>query len=179
MCCFCFQTRRCFRTRRCSHTRGHSIHCDLTTEAAPTTAPQLPSVIVLNKYVGQTRKNTPSFTRRNLFLRDKFCCQYCFKHLPAYDLTYDHVVPRSQGGPTDWNNIVTCCTPCNLRKASRTLKSIPDMKLKVQPRVPTWPELQQKARAFPPNELHPDWALYIVDYGKAQRNAVDDDEYGI
>ena len=60
-------------------------------------------MIVLNKYVGQTRKNTPSFTRRNLFLRDKFCCQYCFKHLPAYDLTYDHVVPRSQGGPTDWN----------------------------------------------------------------------------
>ena len=123
---------------------------------------------------------TPLFTRRNLFLRDKFECQYCHTTLSCDKLTFDHVVPRSRGGDTSWENIVTCCPKCNVRKASRPLSSIPDMKLSRQPWVPSWPELQQKARAFPPRDMHHHWEDYIVDYKpKGDYQPPTDDKYDI
>ena len=70
--------------------------------------------------------------------------------------------PRAKGGGTDWDNIVTACGYCNRKKAARSLKDIKDMSLKQQPHQPTWPELHQKARAFPPKELHADWEDYIL-----------------
>ena len=59
---------------------------------------RLPSVISLKEYVPQTRK--PAFTRFNVFLRDRFACQYCGIALPSHELTFDHVIPRSKGGQT-------------------------------------------------------------------------------
>ena len=72
---------------------------------------RLPSVVSLKTYVKPSR--TPAFTRFNVFLRDRFTCQYCGDH---HDLTFDHVTPRSKGGQTTWENVVTACSPCNLLK---------------------------------------------------------------
>ena len=75
---------------------------------------RLPSVISLKEYVPQARK--PAFTRFNVFLRDRFDCQYCgHRHYPE-ELTFDHVIPRRCGGQTTWENVVAACSPCNLKK---------------------------------------------------------------
>ena len=68
---------------------------------------RLPSVIALKEFIPLARR--PAFTRFNVFLRDRFCCQYCGDHCPAHELTFDHVVPRSRGGRTTWTNVVTAC----------------------------------------------------------------------
>jgi len=60
------------------------------------------------------------FSRINIYTRDRFTCQYCGARFLAEDLTFDHVVPRSAGGRTSWDNIVTACVPCNSSKANRT-----------------------------------------------------------
>src|SRR3954454_17043367 len=82
---------------------------------SPSFAMRLPSVVALKEYVAQDRP--PAFTRFNLFLRDAFACQYC---RASDDLTFDHVIPRSRGGRTTWENIVTACAPGNLHKGGRT-----------------------------------------------------------
>ena len=83
----------------------------------------VPSVIVLKSYA--RRAHNVRFSRHNIYRRDNFECLYCGasalrKELLLTDLTFDHVVPRAQGGPTTWENIATCCLPCNLKKGSRT-----------------------------------------------------------
>lgn len=60
------------------------------------------------------------FNRNNLFYRDKHICQYCGDKFKASELTFDHVMPKSRGGPTNWENIVSCCHTCNNKKADRT-----------------------------------------------------------
>ena len=76
---------------------------------------RIPSVVVLKEFVRPQKR--VAFTRFNLFLRDEFCCQYCGA---KGDLTFDHVLPRSKGGITSWENVVAACSPCNLRKGGRT-----------------------------------------------------------
>ena len=78
---------------------------------------RMPSVVVLKEFVKPQKR--VAFTRFNLFLRDEFCCQYCGAR---GDLTFDHVVPRSRGGVTSWENVVAACSPCNLRKGNKTLR---------------------------------------------------------
>ena len=75
---------------------------------------RLPSVVSLKTYIRPTRN--PAFTRFNVFLRDRFECQYCGDD---DDLTFDHVIPRSRGGRTTWDNVVAACAPCNLSKGGR------------------------------------------------------------
>ena len=72
-------------------------------------------------------------SKKEIFLRDRYTCQYCSKK--AQDLTLDHVVPRRQHGPHTWENVVTACTRCNLRKAGRTPAEA-KMKLVKIPRAP-------------------------------------------
>ena len=79
---------------------------------------KVPSVISLKEYV--KNQKSPIFTRFNVFLRDKFSCQYCGS---KNELTFDHLLPRSKGGKTDWNNVVTACSSCNVKKGGRLLKS--------------------------------------------------------
>ncbi|OYW58600.1 MAG: HNH endonuclease [Rhodobacterales bacterium 12-65-15] len=98
-----------------------------------------------------------AFTRFNLFLRDEFCCQYCGAR---GDLTFDHVVPRSKGGITSWDNVVAACSPCNLRKGSRTLRQS-GLYLNRLPRAPSPEEMQAHGRRFPPNHLHESWMDYL------------------
>lgn len=116
---------------------------------------QLPSVVSLKQYVDQDRP--PAFTRFNLFLRDSFSCQYCGT---ASDLTFDHIIPRSRGGRTTWENIVTACAPCNLRKGGRTPKEA-DMRPGKPPARPSMYELQELGRRFPPHYLHESWLDYL------------------
>jgi 5-methylcytosine-specific restriction endonuclease McrA len=100
---------------------------------------KLPKVLQLF----QTHKLSQNvkFTRMNVFYRDQFQCQYCSTRLPANELTFDHVVPVSQSGGTNWDNVVTCCKPCNTHKGSKTLKAA-NMKLLKTPKKPRWsPEL--------------------------------------
>src|SRR5688500_6343293 len=77
---------------------------------SPSLDMKIPSVIALRQYVRPSE--FPAFTRFNLFLRDRFCCQYCGS---PHHLTFDHVVPRRLGGKTTWENVATACAPCNQR----------------------------------------------------------------
>lgn len=122
---------------------------------SPTFEMRLPSVVSLKHYVAQDR--APAFTRFNLFLRDGFACQYCGR---AEDLTFDHVIPRSRGGRTTWENIVTACAPCNLGKGGRTPREA-GMQPRRFPRRPTSYELQDHGRRFPPRHLHESWLDYL------------------
>ncbi|MEM7684196.1 MAG: HNH endonuclease, partial [Pseudomonadota bacterium] len=84
---------------------------------SPSIAMKLPSVVVLRDYVRPARY--PAFTRFNLFLRDEFSCQYCGTN---GEMTFDHVIPRSRGGRTTWENVVAACGRCNLRKGNLTVR---------------------------------------------------------
>lgn len=82
---------------------------------------RLPSVIRLLRYITISRRlDDVPFSRANIYARDGHRCQYCGRELPVAELTFDHVVPVSQGGRKDWENIVTACIPCNRRKGGRT-----------------------------------------------------------
>jgi 5-methylcytosine-specific restriction endonuclease McrA len=85
----------------------------------PSTAIQVPRIIRLTGY-DRLPKQTVKFNRRNIFARDNNQCQYCGKKHPTSELSLDHVVPRSQGGQTTWENIVCSCVGCNVRKGGRT-----------------------------------------------------------
>jgi 5-methylcytosine-specific restriction endonuclease McrA len=122
---------------------------------SPSMEMRLPSVISLKEYVHQER--APAFTRFNLFLRDGFKCAYCGS---PQELTFDHVVPRSKGGKTTWENIVTACSPCNLKKGGRSLKEA-NMNPKRPARRPSMHELQAMGRKFPPHHLHESWMDWL------------------
>ncbi len=96
----------------------------------------LPAVLRLVHYVKYRRREV-KFTRRNIYVRDKYRCQYCGGVFEPKDLTYDHVIPRSRGGKTTWTNVVTCCHACNRKKGDRTPKEA-GMTLLTVPREPLW-----------------------------------------
>ncbi|MDB5494322.1 MAG: restriction endonuclease [Phenylobacterium sp.] len=104
-----------------------------------------------------TQDRPPAFTRFNLFLRDSFACQYCHA---TEELTFDHVIPRSRGGRTTWENIVTACARCNLTKGGRTPQQA-SMHPRRHPRRPSAYELQEHGRKFPPHHLHESWLDYL------------------
>ena len=116
----------------------------------------LPSVIVLKNYVVPTK--TVPFTRATLFLRDEFTCQYC--GYKGKDLTFDHVVPKSRGGKTRWDNVVAACQSCNLRKAAKTTSQA-GFKLKKAPTKPSPEVLLNKGKKFPPSDMHKSWSDFL------------------
>jgi len=122
---------------------------------SPSWTMQVPSVIALRQYVKPSQ--FPAFTRFNVFLRDRFSCQYC--GLPS-SLTFDHVVPRRLGGKTSWENILTACAPCNMKKGGRTPEQA-RMTPQVWPIRPTNWQLQERGKAFPPNYLHETWRDWL------------------
>lgn len=84
--------------------------------SSPSVTWRLPAVLRYRRQA-PSRSHRIRFSRANVFLRDRHCCQYCERKFPASQLTLDHVVPRSQGGRRVWDNIVTACRPCNAKKA--------------------------------------------------------------
>ena len=122
---------------------------------SPSIEIKIPSVVVLKQYIRPT--SASAFTRFNLFLRDEFKCQYCGS---KGDMTFDHIVPRSKGGRTTWENVVASCQKCNLRKGSKSIKNA-GLRLRQKPIKPDPEYLRNQGRKFPPNYLHESWLDYL------------------
>ena len=105
---------------------------------------------------------TIRFNRKNLFARDDHRCQYCGRSEPTHKLSLDHVVPRSHGGPTTWENIVCCCLRCNSRKGGRTPQQA-SMKLLRHPEKPRFNPLLSLSIDDPRYEC---WKTFIPAAGK-------------
>jgi 5-methylcytosine-specific restriction endonuclease McrA len=97
----------------------------------------VPEVIVLSRYNGFP-DHPVAFTRRNVYRRDGHRCMYCGERPRPDHLTIDHVVPRSRGGATSWENCVAACIRCNARKANRSARDA-GLNLLQQPHAPRWP----------------------------------------
>ena len=97
---------------------------------------RIPRVLVLSAYE-LLPKGRVRFSRLNIYARDIDTCQYCGRQLPRSELNLDHVLPRSQGGKTNWENVVCSCLPCNLKKGGRTPEQA-RMKLFKKPVRPRW-----------------------------------------
>jgi len=117
---------------------------------------RIPRVIMLFMYDRQPRKEV-KFTRHNIFERDQNKCQYCGKVFDRTELNLDHVIPRDQGGPTSWENIVCSCIICNTRKANRTPIEA-GMHLIRKPKRPRWRPFIQIKVGVP---CHDDWKHFI------------------
>ena len=115
------------------------------TVRSPSFSMKLPSVIALKSFIRP--QSNPNFTRFNVFLRDKFSCQYCGSN---NELTFDHLMPRSKGGRTYWDNVVTACSSCNVKKGGKLFKHS-GMTLSQLPYQPTTEDLHKNGKNFPPN----------------------------
>jgi 5-methylcytosine-specific restriction endonuclease McrA len=115
----------------------------------------VPEVIVLRHYDGYPSRGV-AFTRRNVYRRDAYTCQYCGGRPGIHELTIDHVVPRSRGGTSTWDNCVAACRPCNARKANRAAHES-DLRLARPPQAPRWPG------GLDPAALHarPAWRRFL------------------
>lgn len=117
----------------------------------------LPSVVRVVRRFKRERIRI-RFSRLNIYARDGFTCQYCAVRFATEDLTFDHVLPRSRGGSTNWENIVTCCIACNSAKADRTPEEA-HMKLRRRPRRPTFlPSITVRMGGEVPAEWRPYWS---------------------
>ncbi|WP_394824339.1 HNH endonuclease [Pendulispora albinea] len=97
---------------------------------------RVPRILHLHRY-DRTPRLTVRLTRRNLMFRDAHQCQYCGKRPPLRELNIDHVLPRSRGGMDSWENLVTACRVCNLRKGWKTPDEA-NMRLARRPFRPKW-----------------------------------------
>ena len=100
---------------------------------------RVPEVVALTSY-DRLPATAVSFSRRNIFKRDHYTCQYCGVQPGSEELTIDHVQPRSQGGTSTWENCVLACVACNKRKADRTPAQA-GLQLYKPPARPTWKPL--------------------------------------
>ncbi|MGB3614185.1 MAG: HNH endonuclease [Elainellaceae cyanobacterium] len=117
----------------------------------------LPTVIRLRHYVRVPYKEIP-LTRRNILHRDAHACQYC--GYGGDELTLDHVVPRSRGGVDSWENIVTACVCCNVKKGNRTPREA-NMPTRHTPRKPhssLYFELTKHVKSG----SHTEWQKYVI-----------------
>jgi 5-methylcytosine-specific restriction endonuclease McrA len=103
-------------------------------------------------YLGKTK-----FSRKNVMIRDNYECQYCSEYLGKNKGTIDHVVPKSQGGASDYSNCVTCCRYCNIVKADKTPEEV-GLKLKSIPKRPTFINLHK----FYLEKIPDEWSYYLI-----------------
>jgi 5-methylcytosine-specific restriction endonuclease McrA len=112
---------------------------DLFLHSSRLTIP-VPSIIMFTSYHRSPSK--AKYNRKNLYVRDDYCCQYCGGKFTTADLTIDHVVPKSKGGKLTWENSVTACKSCNWKKSDKIVKPIrPAYK-------PTWHQLNQYSKRY-------------------------------
>ncbi len=142
------------------------IYVDSEFVSSPSISIKIPRVIVLTLY-DKLPKRHVSFSRKNIFERDGHCCQYCGKSGKdrGVILNLEHILPKSKGGKTTWENVVASCTKCNGKKGNRTLKEI-GWKLKKKPRAPKWnPTLNITLKAKP----HKEWISFLdLEYWNAE-----------
>jgi 5-methylcytosine-specific restriction endonuclease McrA len=96
----------------------------------------VPEVILLVGY-HRMPPRTVKFNRKNIYIRDGYTCQYCGATPPREELTIDHVIPRSRGGRSTWENVALACQRCNAKKGNRLLTEL-TMKLTRPPKRPHW-----------------------------------------
>jgi len=116
---------------------------------------RVPAVIMLKEY--QRPKITVRLSKRNIFLRDEYHCQYCGDEVAEPHATLDHVIPQSKGGKTTWENSTTACKPCNYNKAATT-----KMKPKQPPHRPHFWELVEKRKRRGFHIEHSSWTDFLV-----------------
>jgi 5-methylcytosine-specific restriction endonuclease McrA len=109
---------------------------------------QKPEVITLSRFAGFPNRGLP-FSRRGVYERDNFECQYCGKHVKSSEMTLDHILPVSHGGKTQWDNCTLACLTCNHRKANRTPEQA-KMPLRNKPYRPTKYDLILKGVTIKP-----------------------------
>jgi HNH endonuclease len=114
-----------------------------------------PEVILLSTYEGMGQKSVV-FSRKNLFKRDKYTCQYCGLQPGPEELTVDHVTPRAKGGISTWENCVLACVECNKRKADKTPEQA-GLRLRKMPRKPSWKSLMQVS----PRDRLASWSQFV------------------
>lgn len=122
---------------------------------SPSVQMRMPSVIMLKEY--QTHNGKVEFSRYNIILRDNYKCQYCGDMFEFGDLTYDHVIPRRDGGKTEWTNIVSACGPCNQAKAHHR-----NMKPRKAPYRPTYWQLAGNRKKRPITVPHESWKQFVI-----------------
>lgn len=123
---------------------------------SPSLSMRTPSVVRLKRPIGKMKRGV-KFSRQNVLTRDGFQCQYCGTKGDYDTLNYDHVMPRHQGGKTDWENIVASCYPCNGKKANRTPEQA-GMVLISRPKKPHSLPLHAPLRT---RDVHPSWENYV------------------
>lgn len=112
------------------------------TVRSPSMEMKLPSVLMVRNYVKPRAMNKPApFVRLSVFLAYRFRCLFCGHQFKTTELTFEHLIPVSRGGGTDWDNVVPACVPCNTRKGNRTPKEA-GMKLVRDPYHPTRGQLE-------------------------------------
>ena len=129
---------------------------------SPTHTMHLPAVVKLNRYIRPYPRKV-KFSRQNLYYRDNYTCQYCNRHFPTSQLTYDHVIPRSKGGKTSWTNVVTACVRCNLKKGNKLLHQL-NLNLLKEPSEPNW--LPVFTAHIQPDSAPPVWRNYLQTAGQ-------------
>ncbi|MBI3893341.1 MAG: HNH endonuclease [Candidatus Wallbacteria bacterium] len=138
---------------------------------SPSRAFRLPSIVRLHDFVKTHFRHEVRFSRENIFARDRFICQYDGRRHPREQLTLDHVIPRHKGGRTDWDNIVTCCIPCNRRKGSKLPSQI-GFRLLRQPNRPSWQFSLRQVLGV--RDVPPSWREYL--YPIADSDDQDEEE---
>jgi Restriction endonuclease len=122
---------------------------------------RVPRVLLLISYDRVPRRNV-RFSRYNIYLRDRNTCQYCGQRFPKHELNLDHVVPRSRGGVTTWENVVCSCIDCNRRKGGGLPEEV-GMHLLKKPAKPHWmPLTEALSRGIHYREWRP--FLNVVDF---------------
>ena len=122
---------------------------------------KVPSIIRFLRHF-QRRRRQVKFSRENVYSRDKGRCQYCGHRVPRPEATFDHVLPRSQGGATTWENVVIACAPCNRRKGGRTPAQA-NLHLRAVPARPAWlPDTLRLTFLFHP-DTPPSWRQFFRD----------------
>lgn len=128
------------------------------TVSSPSVTMRVPAVLCLRRHLSGVKKGV-KFSRPNVYLRDRYTCQYCGVRKHPDDLNFDHVVPRVRGGKTTFTNIVTSCFPCNTRKAGRTPEEA-GMRLLRKPFKPM--TLPIEALTIPEAKVHAKWKPYAI-----------------
>ena len=123
---------------------------------------RIPAVVRLNTYVSKPVKLL-KFSRINVYARDGYRCTYCNKKCRIDELTYDHVIPRSMGGTTVWENIVSCCVKCNSKKGGRTPEQAKMKLLKKPVRPKAVPKIEFEFTGRPVPEQWRDYAYWNLD----------------
>src|SRR5260221_8311817 len=135
---------------------------------SPSVRVPVPKVVALREYAPVN--GTVKFCRRSVFLRDSMRCQYCGEQFASHELTFDHVIPRSEGGTTVWTNVLTACLKCNGLKGNKhanhsgrkgVVRHHGRLRPLKMPRQPTSAELLRAGLKFLPNDIREDWGSIL------------------